>query len=96
MEIAASKKKYCDSKRMKNIELMVSDNSGAYRSESNENPLKAMFAMQKFWTVYWYWRLRWYRLEFTSAHPEVCEPMNQTNENSLSYIVFIDVISGRY
>jgi len=47
---------------MKCIELIVSDNSGAYRSESNENPLKAMFAMQKFWTVYRYWRLRWYRL----------------------------------
>jgi len=48
MEIAVSKKKYCDPKRMKNIELMVSGNSGAYRSASNENPLKAMFAMQKF------------------------------------------------
>jgi len=33
---------------MNNIELIVSDNSGVYRSESNENPLKAMFAMQKF------------------------------------------------
>jgi len=39
---------------MKNIELMVSDESGAFRSESNENPLKAMFAMQKFWTAYRY------------------------------------------
>jgi len=33
---------------MKNVDLMVSDNSGAYRSESNESSLKAMFAMQKF------------------------------------------------
>jgi len=37
MEIAASKKKYCNPKRMKNTEFMVSDNSGAFRSESNEN-----------------------------------------------------------
>jgi len=41
---------------MKNIELIISDNSGAYGSESNENPLKAMVAKQKFWTVYRYWR----------------------------------------
>jgi len=56
---------------------MVADNSGAYGSESNENPLKAMFAMQKFWTVYRCWRLCWYRLEFTSAHPELYEKMKQ-------------------
>jgi len=60
---------------MKNVDLMVSDNSGAYRSESNESSLKAMFAMQKFWTVNRYLRLRWYQLECTSAHPEVCEKM---------------------
>jgi len=28
-------KKYCDLKRLKNIELMVSDTSGAYMSERN-------------------------------------------------------------
>jgi len=28
-------KKYCDLKRLKNIELTVSDNSGAYMSERN-------------------------------------------------------------
>jgi len=47
---------------MKNIELLVSDNSGAYRSESNENSLKAMVATQMFRTIYRCWRLRWYRL----------------------------------
>jgi len=47
---------------MKNIELMVSDNSGAYRSKSNENPLKAMVAVQMFWTIYRCWRWRWYPL----------------------------------
>jgi len=47
VEIAVSKK-YCDPKRMKNVELMVSDNSVAYKSKSNENPLKAMVSVQMF------------------------------------------------
>jgi len=57
------------------MDLMVSDDSGVCRSKSNENSLKAMVTMQMCWTVYRYWRLRWYRLEFTSAHPELYEKM---------------------
>jgi len=61
VEIAVSKK-YCDPKRMKNVELMVSDNSVAYKSKSNENPLKAMVSVQMFWTIFRCWRWSWYRL----------------------------------
>jgi len=43
---------------MKHLELMVSGNSGAYRSESNKNPLIAMVAVQIFRTIYRCWRLR--------------------------------------
>jgi len=46
--VTAVSKKICDLKRLKNIELMVSDDSGVYRSKGNENSLKAMVAMQIF------------------------------------------------
>jgi len=39
VEIVVSKK-YCDLKRLKNIELMVSDNSGVYMSERNLKSFK--------------------------------------------------------
>jgi len=45
VEIAVSEKKFCDFNRLKNMELMISDDSGVYRSKSNENSLKAIVAM---------------------------------------------------
>jgi len=62
---------------MKNIELLVSDNSGAYRSESNENSLKAMVpckCSELFIGDEGYVDIR---LELTSVHPKLYKKRNK-------------------